>query len=88
MTENLLKYINENQLVSYMNNTKWNEFRNAMINEMPFEPPYIYKLVDEEETGEYFSALEGDCCGCDTYDEESLPIKKYFIMLKRNFLKS
>ena len=77
MTENLLKYINENQLVSYMNNTKWNEFRNAMINEMPFEPPYIYKLVDEEETGEYFSALEIDCCGCDAYDEESFNFLVY-----------
>lgn len=70
MTEKLLKYINENHLVSYMNNTKWNEFRNAMINEMPFEPSYMYKLLDEEGTGEYFSSLDGDCEGCDTYDEE------------------
>ncbi|MDD7184904.1 MAG: DUF6678 family protein [Ruminococcus sp.] len=77
MTEKLLKYINENHLVSYMNNTKWNEFRNAMINEMPFEPSYMYKLLDEEETGEYFSSLDGDCEGCDTYDEESFNFLQY-----------
>lgn len=71
MTEKLLKYINEHQLVSYMNNTKWNEFRNAMINEMPFQPPYIYKTLFEDEDGDYFSALDGDCEGCDSYDEES-----------------
>jgi len=77
MTEELLEYINQNQLVSYMNNTKWKEFRNAMINEMPFEPPYIYKLLGEEETGDYFSALDGDCEGSDTYDEESFNFLKY-----------
>lgn len=37
-------------LTSFMNNTKWNEFRLAMLEEMPFEPPYNYKtLFDKDE---------------------------------------
>ncbi len=66
------KYINKYQLVSYMNNTKWNEFVNAMINEMPFEPPYIYKLLSEDDLNNiYFSSLENECDSPDSYDMES-----------------
>lgn len=73
-----LKYINEHQLVSYMNNTKWNEFRNAMINEMPFQPPYIFKLIYEKDDTPYFSSLNGDVEGYDSYDEESFNFLLYY----------
>ena len=33
-----------------MNNTKWNRFREAMIYEMPFCPPYEIKTLFDEET--------------------------------------
>jgi hypothetical protein len=39
------KYIEKEQLISFMNNTKWEEFRKAMLEEMPFPPPYILKTI-------------------------------------------
>ncbi len=41
------EYIEKEQLVSFMNNTKWDEFRKAMFEEMPFQPPYIMKTIYE-----------------------------------------
>lgn len=38
-------------LTSWMNDTKWREFRKAMETEMPFPPPYLYKTLFEEEAG-------------------------------------
>lgn len=38
-------------LTSCMNSTKWREFRTAMLEEMPFEPPYDYKTLFDE--GDY-----------------------------------
>ena len=35
-------------LGSCMNNTKWCELREGMVNEMPFPPPFILKTVLEE----------------------------------------
>ena len=31
-----------------MNATKWDELRNAMMNEMPFQPPYSVKFLTDE----------------------------------------
>lgn len=42
-----LKYLEENNLTSYMNDTKWNEFINAMNNEISFQPPYDIKYLDQ-----------------------------------------
>ena len=44
--------IQERNLCSYMNDTKWNELRNAMINEMPFPPPFTVKYLFETEFDE------------------------------------
>lgn len=38
----------ERQLCSCMNDTKWNELRRAMLEEMPFPPPYIIKWIYED----------------------------------------
>lgn len=35
-------------LCSYMNSTKWNELRHAMLHEMPFPPPFLVKFLFEE----------------------------------------
>lgn len=41
--------IESRQLCSYMNDTKWNELRDAMMNEMPFQPAFIVKFVIDED---------------------------------------
>lgn len=41
--------IRERNLCSYMNDTKWNELRNAMLNEMPFPPPFTAKYLFEND---------------------------------------
>lgn len=43
--EQIAEIIRLKGLTSYMNNTKWHEFRQAMLKEMPFIPPYDYKLL-------------------------------------------
>lgn len=35
------KIVKQRNLCSYMNDTKWNELRYAMLNKMPFPSPYI-----------------------------------------------
>lgn len=47
--EQIQEIITKRRLTSYMNNTKWKKFREAMENEMPFEPPYGYKTLDVED---------------------------------------
>ena len=50
-TELVAKIVQERQLTSCMNNTKWDKFRHAMLEEMPFRPPYEIKtLFDEDDT--------------------------------------
>lgn len=48
LKERVKNIVRQRNLVSYMNNTKWNELRNAMMNEMPFSPPFIVKFLFEE----------------------------------------
>ncbi|QPK94154.1 hypothetical protein HCQ94_00055 [Actinomyces sp. zg-332] len=47
--EKVLAIISERNLCSYMNNTKWNELSQAMLEEMPFPPPYVVKYLFEDE---------------------------------------
>ncbi len=69
-------------LTSFMNDTKWSEFRSAMLEEMPFEPPYDYKtLSDEDEyiNKQYVQHLiynNGPFTFC-TYDDESFNYLNY-----------
>lgn len=49
LKERVRKIIQQRNLCGYMNDTKWNELRTAMMNDMPFPPPYILKFLFEEE---------------------------------------
>ncbi|MCM1506432.1 MAG: hypothetical protein NC177_04765 [Ruminococcus flavefaciens] len=57
MADNLkhkvLNILERRNLCSYMNNTKWNELINSMLNDMPFPPPYDIKYIDiDHSTGD------------------------------------
>ena len=53
MSKNLKKQafniVQQRNLCGYMNDTKWNELICAMLNDMPFPPPYIIKTLFESE---------------------------------------
>ena len=49
MKEQIAEIVYERNLTSYMNNTKWREFFNAMKNEMPFSPIYEHKSLFEDD---------------------------------------
>ena len=72
--------VEERRLCSCMNDTKWAELRNAMMNEMPSQPPFSVKfLTDEapckEEYGWYEAYVyEGLFCGA--FALEWLKIKR------------
>lgn len=78
--EKARKYIEKEQLVSVMNDTKWTEFRNAMINEMPFSPPYIIKNIYEAEEGLYFTHFNQDVNYLGAYDHESFQYLQYYMI--------
>lgn len=78
--EKFNKYLESNRLVSIMNNTKWNEFRDAMIHDMPFEPPYILKTIFEEEDSQDYSDFNQDVDYMGNYDEESFVYLDYYVI--------
>lgn len=79
ISEQVREVVARRGLTSCMNNTKWNEFRQAMENEMPFPPPYIYKTLFEGEDGGYFDFSE-DVGYTDHYDAESFAGYNYKII--------
>ena len=45
--------LEKRNLCSYMNDTKWEELRYSMYNDMPFPPPYDIKYIDlDHSTGD------------------------------------
>lgn len=59
-----VKRIIENRnLYSIMNNTKWRELKEG-VSELPFLPPFVIKAVDEEET-EYHEFSHDEYNTCD-----------------------
>lgn len=44
-----ISVVENRNLCSCMNDTKWKELRNAMWDEMPFPPPFILKTIFEKE---------------------------------------
>lgn len=80
--ERILEIIIKRNLSSYMNNTKWRELRTAMLDEMPFVPPYDYKtLFDDSDyiSKDYVQHLiknEGPSCFC-SMDAESFNFLNY-----------
>ncbi|WP_416325919.1 DUF6678 family protein [[Eubacterium] hominis] len=83
--EMILDIITKRNLVSFMNNTKWQELRVGMLNEMPFVPPYEYKtLFDDnnyilEEYVQHLIKNEGPNCFY-SLDEESFNFLNYKAM--------
>lgn len=43
--ERILEILSKRNLTSCMNNTKWRELRTAMLDELPFAPPYDFKTL-------------------------------------------
>ena len=57
------KLAEQRQLCSYMNDTKWNELRDAMLNEMPFQPAFTVKFIfdrNEPDLSGIISDVSGD----------------------------
>lgn len=63
--------VQERQLTSCMNNTKWDRFRNAMIKEMPFCPPYEIKTLFDEDDTDIQNFIKWDASYRGAYDKES-----------------
>lgn len=80
--ERILDIIIQRDLTSYMNNTKWREFRTSMLNDMPYVPPYDYKTLFDESnyvSRDYVQHLinnEGPHCFCHM-DAESFNFLDY-----------
>lgn len=63
--------INERQLVSYMNNTKWKEFVHAMDEEMPCNVPFDLKTLFEDDHFELYDRFYDSEC-FNNYDFQSI----------------
>jgi len=65
MTKNLkeqaFQIVQQRNLYSLMNDTKWRELRMSVLNEMPFGPPYIMKTLFEQEC-KYEEEFQNDVC--------------------------
>lgn len=79
LQQSVNEILQQRGLTSYMNNTKWREFQNAMINEMPFSPPCVYKTLFEDGKGSYFDFAE-DEMSPDDYSAESFAWNQYSII--------
>lgn len=53
LKEKVRRIVSERGLCSCMNDTKWNELRNAMMTEMPFQPPYTVKFLFDTVTDDF-----------------------------------
>lgn len=64
--ELVAQIVQQKQLTSCMNNTKWDLFRSTMLEEMPFPPPYEIKtLFDEDDIFiKNFITNDASCQGC------------------------
>lgn len=52
LKEKAFQIVQERNLTSVMNKTKWNELRISMLEETPFPPPYIIKFLFDKESPE------------------------------------
>lgn len=72
LKEKVKRTVSEKGLCSCMNDTKWNELRSAMLEEMPFPPPYIVKFVIDDECFEEKDFQQDVYHTCDWYYAYSL----------------
>lgn len=78
--ELVAEIIQEKQLTSCMNNTKWHMFRNAMVNEMPFRPPYEIKTLFDNDDAFIADFIVGDVYYQGDYDEEDFVDLNYKVI--------
>lgn len=78
--ELVAKIVQQRQLTSCMNNTKWNRFRTAMLEEMPFPPPYEIKTLFDEDVAfiKNFATQDAGYQGC--YIEEDFVDLNYKVI--------
>ena len=61
LKEKAFSVVQKRNLTSYMNSTKWNELRYAVLNdELPFHPPFIVKTLFDDATQADNDFLKGD----------------------------
>ena len=60
MNKETLKYINDQQLTSVMNKTKWNKLADALNSSNDFVPSVRYKLIRQAEQNSEFSKVWWD----------------------------
>lgn len=64
MKKRAFEIVKKKNLCSYMNDTKWSELRNAMMNELPFPPFYVFKTLFEDECpDEIYIYSDSSLCG-------------------------
>lgn len=80
ISEQVLEIVEKRNLTSCMNNTKWKELRQAILEEMPFPPPYILKTLFEGSDDLYFHSLDKEVDFLGAYDEESFVWLNYKII--------
>ncbi len=78
--ELVAQIVQERQLTSCMNNTKWDCFRNAMINEMPFCPPYEIKTLFDDDTSFITNFIASDIWYQGNYDAEEFVNLNYKVI--------
>lgn len=80
LREKARAYVEEHQLISVMNDTKWDRFRRAMEEEMPFPPAYHLKtLFDPPEEIRSFKDEKEVWYGGD-YDREAFAGWLYYLI--------
>ena len=70
-SEKIMEIINDRQLVSYMNKTKWCEFVHAMDEEMSIAPPFDLKNLSEDDHFELYERFYDREC-YNNYDFKSI----------------
>lgn len=72
VSERIAEIIQDRQLTSYMNDTKWKEFVHAMDEEMSVAVPYAYKTLFEEDREDLFFDKWYDCESFNGYHYKSV----------------
>lgn len=72
--------VQKRQLTGCMNNTRWDTFRNAMLEEMPFRPPYEIKSLFDEEDAFITEFITSDAWYQGCYDAEDFASLNYKVI--------
>ena len=68
LREQAFQIVQERNLTSYMNNTKWRKFLKIVMGKLPFQPDYVYKLLsdspDRSDIQPFRNIPRGQGCYC------------------------